>query len=158
MSSAVNDDDFDFNSDDNDWGDDEDVDIIDDSTKILQLSRQDSIEKENTNTCWKCMKCENINNVNLTIEKEDMRCCGCKQTYYIPDETETFQCSKPHTHNDYLLRIGVLKKITVWICDQCTFKNENIDSESCEICASKRNPLALITTTVTENINNNIEN
>eukprot|EP01084_Bolivina_argentea_P035057 65000_1 len=104
------------------------------------------------------MKCENINNVNLAIEKEDMRCCGCKQTYYIPDETETFQCSKPHNHNDYLLRIGVLKKITVWICDQCTFKNENIHSESCEICQSKRNPLALITTTLTENINENTEN
>eukprot|EP01084_Bolivina_argentea_P154571 269424_1 len=155
---------FEFNSDENDWGDDDDDDDdyeFDDYNKILQLSRQDSMEKDNMNTCWHCTNCKNVNNVNQTIEKNEMCCCGCREAYYIPDETHTFQCSQPHTHNDYLLRIGRLKQVQVWICKRCTFKNANMQSESCDICEKKRDDSVYITTTLTENTdykkaNNNI--
>eukprot|EP01084_Bolivina_argentea_P076928 139456_1 len=118
MTSTADDDGFDYNSNDDDnWDEDEDLDIMNDNDKILELSRQNSMEKEDY-TCWKCIKCENINNVKLTIDKQNMKCCGCNNTYYIPDKTNTFQCSKWHNHNDYLLRIGILKQIKIWICDQ----------------------------------------
>eukprot|EP01084_Bolivina_argentea_P080411 145669_1 len=112
MSFVQNATDFDYNSnDDCNWDDDEH--ILND--KILELSRQNSMDREDYK-CWKCIKCKNVNNVQLTIEKYNMHCCGCNLTYYIPDETDTFQCSKWHNHNDYLLRIDILKEIEVWTC------------------------------------------
>eukprot|EP01084_Bolivina_argentea_P058537 106886_1 len=145
--------DFDYNSDgDCNW-DDEDLDIVKTDDNILKSSRQDYRYK-----CWKCAKCENINNVKLAAEKEDMRCCGCNQTYYIPDETNTFQCSKWHNHSDYLLRIGVLKQSPVWICNQCTFQNKTIDSKQCEMCQSNRNSLTITKTISISNDDYNTTN
>eukprot|EP01084_Bolivina_argentea_P187220 322541_1 len=143
-------DDFDCNSNDDNW--DDDLNIMDDTDRILELSRQNSVEREDY-ACWQCMKCYNINNVKLTIEKENMKCCGCNNSCYIPDETDTFQSNKWHSYNDYLLRVKAsisnnqmylnniasnvkINKIFEWICTNCNAKSTQ--EKECSVCGCNK--------------------
>ena len=70
-------DDFEFDSDsENENGWDDDIDIIDETDQILQKSKYDSTIMQD-NECWKCQQCSTINNVKLTVEKYNLKCCGC---------------------------------------------------------------------------------
>ena len=54
-----------------------------------------------------------------------MKCCQCKNTSYIPDETPiiySLKWDKPQQN--------------VWICKMCTFKNQDMKSSKCTMCAS----------------------
>ncbi len=83
------------------------------------------------NACWECSECHVVNNVRLTVENENMNCCGCRKTHFVPDETKTFQSRKWNHHKDYLLKTGA------WICSFCTFENEDISTNTCSVCNQK---------------------
>ncbi len=134
-------DEFEIDSDSKGWSD---VDEIDESEQIMKHSKIRLIENEQ-NECWKCIKCNQLNNLKLTIEKYNMKCCGCENTSYIPENTIIIHSSKYDTPKDYILRSLVKDKVRnylnpifwFWICNQCTFKNENINKTICKLCKSK---------------------
>ena len=131
-------DDFEFeDGNEEDWGELEEIDEGAENMKKLS-NRADS------NKCWRCGACKSINNITLSIEKNDMKCINCNQDSYIPDETEIIISSEWITPNNIH-----------WKCPECKHPNKKMKALKCELCEAA-NPYKAWKCNKCEHLNQNI--